>query len=247
LQGAVQAAILRALNCGEAQVISLDMLRQVAVWAKELTAEEAERARRGISERAYAKGAFICHQGDRFDPWAGIVSGLVKLSTVSDAGKQVSLAGLAAGAWFGEGSVLKNEPRRYDLIALRETRLALMDSGTFFWLYEQSVGFNRFLVRQLNERLGQFIGQVENERLLDATGRVARALATMFNPSLNPGIGKHIGITQEEIGLLSGLSRQVTNQSLKVLEGSGILVAERGGVTIRDWKDLANYGVLRVQ
>jgi len=224
-------------------VVSLEVLRQVAVWSRELATEELERARKGISERAYAKGAFICHQGDRFDSWAGVISGLVKLSTVSDAGKQVSLAGLAAGAWFGEGSVLKSEARRYDLVALRDTRLALMDSATFFWLYEHSVGFNRFLVRQLNERLAQFIGQVENERLLDATGRVARALATMFNPALNPGLGTHLSITQEEIGLLSGLSRQVTNQSLKTLESAGILRAERGGIAIRDWQDLRSFGV----
>ncbi|MCA0399323.1 MAG: Crp/Fnr family transcriptional regulator [Proteobacteria bacterium] len=224
-------------------MVSLEVLRQVAVWSRELATEELERARKGISERAYAKGAFICHQGDRFDSWAGVISGLVKLSTVSDAGKQVSLAGLAAGAWFGEGSVLKSEARRYDLVALRDTRLALMDSATFFWLYEHSVGFNRFLVRQLNERLAQFIGQVENERLLDATGRVARALATMFNPALNPGLGTHLSITQEEIGLLSGLSRQVTNQSLKTLESAGILRAERGGIAIRDWQDLRSFGV----
>jgi CRP/FNR family cyclic AMP-dependent transcriptional regulator len=225
-------------------VISLETLSRVAVWSRELSADEAERARRGISEKTYGKGGYICHQGDRFDPWASVITGLVKLSTVSDSGKQVSLAGLASGAWFGEGSILKNEPRRYDLVALRETRLALMDSGTFNWLFEHSVGFNRFLVRQFNERLGQFIGQVENDRLLDATGRVARALASIFNPRLNPGVGTHLAITQEEIGLLSGLSRQVTNQSIKVLEGAGVLHSERGGISIRDWLDLAKFGTV---
>jgi CRP/FNR family cyclic AMP-dependent transcriptional regulator len=223
-------------------VISLETLSRVAVWSRELSPEEAERARRGISEKTYGKGAYLCHQGDRFDAWASVITGLVKLSTVSDSGKQVSLAGLASGAWFGEGSILKNEPRRYDLVALRETRLALMDLSTFNWLFEHSVGFNRFLVRQFNERLGQFIGQVENDRLLDATGRVARALASIFNPRLNPGVGTHLAITQEEIGLLSGLSRQVTNQSIKVLESAGVLHSERGGISIRDWLDLAKYG-----
>lgn len=225
-------------------LISREVLEQIAAWSKDLLPEEIERARRGIVERTYGKGAYVCHQGDRFDCWAGMISGLVKLSTVSDSGKQVSLAGLAAGAWFGEGSILKNEPRRYDLVALRETRLALMDVATFNWLLEHSVGFNRYLVHQFNERLGQFIGQVENDRMLDATGRVARALASIFNPRLNPGVGKHIAITQEEIGLLSGLSRQVTNQSLKVLENAGVLQAERGGIVIRDWSDLQKYGTM---
>ncbi|MCZ8185389.1 MAG: Crp/Fnr family transcriptional regulator [Beijerinckiaceae bacterium] len=223
-------------------MISLDALRQMAAWARDLTPEEAEKARRGIVERTYGKGNYICHQGDRFDCWGGVVSGLVKLSTVSDSGKQVSLAGLAAGAWFGEGSLLKNEPRRYDLVALRESRLMLMDLPTFNWLFEHSVGFNRFLVHQFNERLGQFIGQVENDRMLDATGRVARALASIFNPRVNPGVGTHLAITQEEIGLLSGLSRQVTNQSLKVLEQAKVLQVERGGIAIRDWLDLVRFG-----
>lgn len=225
-------------------MISLETLKQIAVWSRDLTPEEAERARRGISEKLYGKGAYICHQGDRFDTWASVITGLVKLSTVSDSGKQVSLAGLAAGAWFGEGSILKSEARRYDLVALRETRLALMDLATFNWLFEHSVGFNRFLVRQFNERLGQFIGQVENDRMLDATGRVARALSCIFNPQLNPGVGTHLAITQEEVGLLSGLSRQVTNQSIKVLETAGVLHSERGGIAIRDWRDLAKYGTL---
>ncbi len=224
------------------RVISLDVLRQTAAWSAELTAEEAERARRGMSERSYGKGAYLCHQGDRFDSWGGVISGLVKLSTMSATGKQVSLAGLAAGAWFGEGSLLKNEPRRYDLVALRDSRLMLMDLQTFNWLFEHSVGFNRFLVHQFNERLGQFIGQVENDRLLDATGRVARALASLFNPRVNPGVGTQLAITQEEIGLLSGLSRQVTNQSLKVLENAKVLQVERGGIAIRDWQDLVHFG-----
>lgn len=222
-------------------MISLENLRQVAVWSQELSAEEAERARRGVVEKTYAKGGYICHQGDRFESWAGVVSGLVKLSTVSDSGKQVSLAGIASGAWCGEGSLLKSEPRRYDLVALRETRLALMDHATFTWLFEHSVGFNRYLVHQFNERLGQFIGQLENDRMLDAAGRVARALGYIFNPRLNPGVGTHLAITQEEIGLLSGLSRQVTNQSLKILEAADVLRVERGGIAIRNWTDLVRY------
>lgn len=226
---------------GLRDVISLDHLRRIAAWSHELSEPEAERARRGVIEKTYAKGAFICHQGDRFECWAGVVSGLIKVATMSDSGKQVTLAGVPESGWFGEGSVLKHEPRRYDLVALRETRLALMDAATFYWLYEHSVGFNRFLVCQLNERVGHFIGQVENDRMLDAPARVARALATIFNPALYPGVGQSIAITQEEIGLLSGLSRQVTNQALKMLEAAGVLTVGRGGVVIRDRTDLLAY------
>ena len=144
----------------------------------------------------------IFMRGDPFDYWTGIVTGLARMGTVSSGGKAVTLAGMTAGAWFGEGSMLKSELRRYDVVALRDTRLALMDRSTFFWLFENSVAFNRFLVRQLNERLGQFIGAVEHGRTLDATSRVARSIASLFNPILYPDLTRHLEITQEEIGAL---------------------------------------------
>lgn len=219
-------------------MISLELLNRAAVWAAELTDEERERARKGIVEKTYGKGVYVCHQGDRFNSWAGVFTGLVKVATVSDRGKQVSLAGFTNGAWFGEGSLIKGEMRRYDIVALRDSRLMLMDATTFAWLLDHSVGFNRYLVRQFNERLGQFIGQVENDRMLDAAGRVSRTLGSLFNPRTNPGVGQQLAITQEEVGLLSGLSRQVTNQSLKLLEGRGKLTVGRGGIAIRDWRDL---------
>lgn len=222
-------------------MISLERLHAIAHWSRALPPAEAERARRGITEKSYAAGSYICHLGDRFDVWTGVIDGLVKLATSSDSGKAVTFAGLPSGAWFGEGTVLKSEPRRYDLVALRDTRMALMDAGTFFWLFENSVGFNRFLVRQLNERLGQFMGLVENDRMLDSPSRIARSLAFLFNPELHPAVGLQLAISQEEIGLLSGLSRQVTNKSLKVLEEAGVIRMERGVVSIRAWPDLIRY------
>ena len=152
------------------------------------------------------------------------------------------IAGLTAGAWFGEGTVLKNELRRYDVVALRDTRLAMMDRRTFVWLFENSVGFNRFLVGSLNERLGQFIALLEYGRTLDATARLARSIASLFNPILYPDLTLHLEITQEEIGALSGISRQNANQCLKRLEREGLLRLEYGGVTIINLDRLRHYG-----
>jgi CRP/FNR family transcriptional regulator, cyclic AMP receptor protein len=138
--------------------------------------------------------------------------------------------------------VLKNEARRYDLVALRDSRIAMMDRSTFFWLFENSVGFNRFLVGQLNERLGQFIALVEYGRTLDATARLARSIASLFNPILYPDTTRHLDITQEEIGALTGISRQNANQCLKKLERQAMLKLEYGGVTILDLDRLRTYG-----
>jgi CRP/FNR family cyclic AMP-dependent transcriptional regulator len=153
----------------------------------------------------------------------------------------MTFAGIGPGGWFGEGSVLKNEKRKYDLVALRDTDLALMNRATFMWLFETSVGFNRYLVHQLNERMGQFIATIEHDRIHDPTARVARNLAWLFNPVLYPNVGKRMEITQEELALLAGLSRQVANKALQTLEEGGLIRVDRGGITVTDIPALANY------
>ena len=223
-------------------MVSSEHLRTIAFWTRDLNDGELERARKGIVEKTFPKGAYICHRGDRLDAWTGVAEGLIKLGAVSRAGKAVTLAGIRAGGWFGEGTVLKNEPRRYDLVALRDTRLVLMNKATFLWLFENSVGFNRFLVRQLNERLGQFIALAEYDRMLDAPARLARNLGWLFNPILYPDSAQHFDISQEEIGLLSGMSRQIANKSLKILERKGLVRLEHGGITVLDQERLLRFG-----
>jgi CRP-like cAMP-binding protein len=117
-----------------------------------------------------------------------------------------------------------------------------MNRQTFFWLFEHSAAFNRYLVRQFNERLGQFIALAEYDRILDAPARLARNLAWLFNPQLYPDGGMRLEITQEEIGLLAGMSRQVANQVLGVLEKEGLITVERSAILIRDVERLARYG-----
>ena len=223
-------------------MVSAEHLRTIAFWTRDLNDGEFERARKGVVEKTFPKGAYICHRGDRLDAWTGVAEGLIKLGAVSRAGKAVTLAGIRAGGWFGEGTVLKNEPRRYDLVALRDTRLVLMNKATFLWLFENSVGFNRFLVRQLNERLGQFIALAEYDRMLDAPARLARNLGWLFNPILYPDSTQHLDLSQEEIGLLSGMSRQAANKSLKILESKGLVRLEHGGITVLDQKRLLRFG-----
>ena len=220
-------------------MLTLARLQAIAPWAADLTPEEAEKARRGIMEKTYGAGAYICHRGDRLDYWTGVVDGLIRLGMISKEGKGATLAGIRTGAWFGEGSMLKAEPRRYDLVALRETRMALMNRTTFAWLFEHSAGFNRYLVHQLNERLGQFIGLAESDRTLDATGRIARNIAWLFNPVFYPHGDDTLEISQEELGQLAGVSRQTANKALQMLQVRGFLSVEHNAITVHDLPALA--------
>lgn len=217
-------------------------LLRLSIWGQGLSDAEIERAMAGTVERSFAAGAFICMKGEPVTHWMGIIDGLGKMASHWTTGKTTSLTGITTGGWFGEGSLLKSEARRYDVMALRETRVAFMNRATFLWLLDHSISFNRAMIEQLNERLGQFIGMMENERLLDIDTRIARTLAALFNPVLYPGTNRLLLISQEELGYLAGVSRQRANQALKVLEDAGLVKSEYGGIHVLDINGLRTFG-----
>lgn len=221
---------------------SIDDLLGSARWWPEITAAERERVRRETLVREVEAGGYVCQKGEPVDAWIGVVHGLVKISNVSLDGRSVTFTGVPAGGWFGEGSLLKDEPRRYDVVALRPSRIAYMPRRTFDRLLDASIAFNRFLILQLNERLAQFIAALEYQRLLGPEARVARCVAQLFNPLLYPGIDPHLSITQTELGYLTGLSRQRVNAALRKLEAAGLLRAEYSGVTVVSLEGLRRFG-----
>lgn len=220
---------------------SLKAMLCQTIWGKGLTDAQLERVEAEMIERSVTAGAYVCRKGDPVDHWIGVTDGLLKMSSMSPEGKTVTFTGLLTGGWFGEGSLLKTEARKYDVVALRDSRLALMPRATFNWLLDNSIPFNRFLLMQLNERLGLFISLVEYDRMLDTDARVARCLAALFNPYLNPGYGSRLQISQEEIGYLCSTSRQRANQALQVLEKEGLLKIEYGSITILDLNGLRQF------
>ncbi len=216
------------------------MLRRTS-WAQSLSVADFARAREGTVERFVPTAGFVCRKGEPVEHWLGIIDGLAKMSSDWASGKTASYTGIAAGGWFGEGSMLKAEPRRYDVVALRDTRVACMKHETFHWLLDHSIPFNRFVINQINERLGLFIGLLESERLADIDARVARAIAALFHPVLQPGIESRIAISQGEIGYLAGVSRQRVNRTLRTLEEGGFLIAEYGGIRVLDLDGLRRF------
>lgn len=212
-----------------------------AYWWQTLTPAQRERVASETQARPVAIGGFVCRKGEPVSHWIGIIAGLVRLGTHSAEGKIASLTGIPAGAWFGEGSLLKDEPRRYDAIALRDSRVAYMPRATFHWLLNESIPFNRFLLGHLNERLGQFIGMLESQRLANPDARVASCIAWLYQPSLYPSTDAQLRITQEELGFLSGVSRQRVNQALQRLAEEGLLRVDYGRITILDLDGLRSF------
>ncbi|MBL8307826.1 MAG: Crp/Fnr family transcriptional regulator [Rubrivivax sp.] len=210
-------------------------------WLERLEAPECERVRQDLRVITVLPGELVCRVGKPVTYWFGVVDGLLKMSNDEASGIPMTFTGVSKGGWFGEGTVLKNEVYRYNIQALRKSVVAGIPADTFHWLLGRSIGFNRFVMNQLNERLGQFIAAREIDRLNLPDARVARSLAALFHPVLYPGVGDLLRITQQELGYLVGLSRQRVNEALTALQAAGVIQVEYGGVRVLDLERLRGY------
>lgn len=211
-------------------------------WLHRLDPHERETAVRDLQVVEVDPGELLCRVGRPATYWFGVIDGLLKMSNDTAQGIPITFTGVPPGGWFGEGTVLKREAYRYNISALRKSLVAGVGVDTFHWLIERSIPFNRFIIQQLNERLGQFIGAREIDRMTDPDVRVARSLAALFHPLLYPGVGEVLRITQQELGYVVGLSRQRVNRALKRLHADAVIRIEYGGLRVLDLERLRGYG-----
>ena len=201
-------------------------------WLGMLLPAERERAVADLRVVSALPGEYVCRVGKPLTYWFGVLDGLLKMSNDNAHGVTITFMGVPPGGWFGEGTALKREPYRYNMQALRKSVVAGLPVDTFHWLLDHSIGFNRFVMSQLNERLGQFIAAREIDRMSSPELRVARSLAALFNPVLSPGVGEILRITQQELAYLVGLSRQRVNEAVANLQAQETIRIEYGGLRV---------------
>ncbi len=223
-----------------ARAPSVDELAAIP-WLGLLEPAQRQRAISAVQVVEADTGDYVCKIGRQANYWFGVLDGLLKMSNDSSLGFAITFTGVPPGAWFGEGTLLKREVYRYNIEPLRKSVVAGIDIDTFEWLLERSIPFNRYVMNQLNERLGQFIAAREIDRLDDPDTRVARNLAALFHPVLYPGVGSLLRITQQELGYLVGLSRQRVNEALRSLQAQGLIAIEYGGVRVLDLPALRRH------
>ncbi len=212
-----------------------------AAWTRGLTEAQLTRVDRETQVIYFAAGSVVCREGAPAQHWVGVLDGMVKVDSVTPDGRSTTFIGVSSGGWLGEGALLKHEVRHYEVITLRDSWIALMPLQTFDWLYETSLGFNHFLVHQLNARLGQFVALVETGRVQTTTARVALCIAQLLDPALCSAASNVLHISQEEVARLCGLSRQIANRALHALQVAGLVRAQYGAIEVLDVDGLNDF------
>lgn len=213
---------------------TLEDLLDGSPWYPRLTSAVQARVRAEMHMQPVPADGVLLRRGELPHHWYGVVGGLLKWSVTTANGRSISFGGLSPGSWFGEGTLWRGLPRPADVIALQPSMVAVMPRHLFEWLCEGELAFNHFLIHQITERMYWFMEGWGAERVLDAEGKVTRALAGLFHPWLYPYGQRHIAISQEEVANLAGVSRPRCNQALNRLQDAGFLTLEYGGLRVTD-------------
>ena len=205
-------------------------------WFRSLAGAEQAQLLEAMPTRESGKGEVMLANGEPVEGWWAVLSGLVMLRSAAPQRRASAFIGVPEGEWFGEGTALKGEARRYEVVALRPSRLICLPLPQMHQLRESSLPFNHFLTNHLNMRLGQAMAIIEAGRTRSPEFRVALYLSPLFWRH-----ARRIHLTQEELGHLAGLSRQTVNRVLRMLEAQRIVSLELGRVAILDDAALQAY------
>jgi CRP/FNR family cyclic AMP-dependent transcriptional regulator len=206
-----------------------------------LTAEQASRLRVEILSLPFRAVSCVLRKGKVDEGLLVVASGLVKIENSAADGRHTTLTHFSSGCWFGEGTLLKRDLWPFDAIAVVDSVVTFVPFQTFEWLLDSSVPFNRFLLNQLNARLGQFVERCGHLRLHDADHHVVHCLVEMVDPRLYPTVEENITLSQEELARLAGVSRSVVSRVLHKLERERLLRVEYRSIRLLDPQKLREF------
>jgi CRP/FNR family transcriptional regulator, cyclic AMP receptor protein len=103
-----------------------------------------------------------------------VLSGLVRICTMSDSGKRITVEIFKAVELFGELGVIDDKPRSADAIAMGPTKVAVLPGASFRTLMQDSPVFTVNLLRIVTRRLRRTYSLFEDASLSDLEHRLAR-------------------------------------------------------------------------
>jgi CRP/FNR family cyclic AMP-dependent transcriptional regulator len=211
------------------------LLKRTALFG-DLTQTERLALAGAMQRRDISKGAYVFRAGDPGESFFLVNAGRIKVC-LSQEGREVALAELGPGDYFGELSVIDGQPRSADCVAVARSELLELPQGSFFKLLDENASIGRKLLVELCRRLREADKQIRTLAAVDTVGRVVRALLTLAERHARregPMLIFPKAPAPRDVALLSGTSvetatrimRQLTQQGLLNLHGKSLIVHE---------------------
>ncbi len=211
-----------------------EFLRQVPLF-ESLSLDELDALASVTIARSFSRDNVIILAEEEGDTLFLIRSGQVKVSIVSDDGREVILSLLGPGAVFGELSLLDGRPRSANVVATEETELFMLRRPDFVQLICRVPRIATALLAELASRLRKTDRQIEGLALLDVTSRIAETLLQLASErgvEVPEGVVIQKRPTHQDLANMSGTTRETVSRVLKRLESQGYLTCRGRTITI---------------
>jgi CRP-like cAMP-binding protein len=208
-----------------------DFLATVPLLSR-IEAAELQRLAALTRERQYAKGSVILFENDPGDSLFIVRQGRVKVVLVGEDGREVILGVLGPGEYFGELSLIDEQPRSAHVIAMEDSMLLMLRSDDFRRRVEATPAMAWSLLLELSRRLRRADGKIGALVLLDVPGRIARLLLDVADESGGERITKPL--THQTIANMIGASRETVSRAIAEFQESGWITVERRLISIAD-------------
>ena len=179
--------------------------------------------------RRYRDGHVLASRGGEAEEWTCVARGAVRVSSISLAGKQVTLTYVEPGTWFGDIALFDGLPRTHDADTHGDTTLLHVRKPDFKDLLAQHVELYEALLRLNCRRLRLMFDQFEDLNTRPLQARLAKQLlllAKSYGVVQGEEIRIGLALAQEDLAQLLGASRQRVNQELKGFERDGAVRVE---------------------
>ena len=183
-------------------------------------------------EKAYPKNSVILFEDDPGDALFVVASGQVKVVLIGEDGREVILSVLGEGQFFGEMSLIDDEPRSAHVIAMEDSNLVVLRREDFEAILLQTPVIAVALLKELTRRLRQADEKVGSLVLLDVHGRVARLMLEMADEEGGERITRRL--THHTIAQMIGSSRETVSRTMRDLVDKGHIAVSRKDIVIRD-------------
>jgi CRP/FNR family transcriptional regulator/CRP/FNR family cyclic AMP-dependent transcriptional regulator len=205
-----------------------ELLRTIPIFS-ELGEEDFARLGRVSTKRKYPKDTVVFFENEQGDSLFMILEGRVKVTILGDDGREIILSVLGPGDFFGEMSLLDNEPRSATAIAMEDSELLSILRADFQGVIAGDARTTLALMKSLTARLRRANHQISTLALLDVYGRVARVILDMAREEgkrLKDGRISFRRATHQEIANRIGTTRETVTRMIKDLERQGLIQVE---------------------
>jgi CRP-like cAMP-binding protein len=187
------------------------------------------------SVRRVARNELILRRGDPSSGANIIVAGRVRVGTMSEDGREVTLGVLGPGDVLGEMSVLDGEEVSADVTAIEDCTLLFIERARFLRLLRANSDICLRMMAVLCRRIRRANASLEDMALLDLAARLARVLLRLardYGAPAGQGTRIEVKLSQKDLGALVGSSREKVNKQLREWEEAGVLGKEAGRMVL---------------